>query len=156
MTATIATHKSRFGYHACDYATYQKVRKLNSLYCEAQKKFAAWQRWNNKEPQNRVIRKKIRDSKGHVVGYQAPVPMPEPPMDSTFLHKRERKVYRHGGWQHKHGVAVTYYELLDYGNLIREDYRRTKPVPTPEEIVPLKMNEETINIMYERDGVSQA
>jgi hypothetical protein len=146
MTATATIHKSKWGFHPCSYETYRKLRKLNALYGEALKQLAQWNRWNNKAPHNRVIRKKIRDSKGHTVGYQAPIPWDEPEIDSIFLDRKEKKVYGHQGHSYKHGIMVPYYELLDYG--IPEDYRRCYPVATAEEVQPLSISESEIDRLY--------
>jgi hypothetical protein len=43
---------------------------------------STWQRWARKLPHNRVLRVPTRDGLGRVIGYGAPVPVPEPPLPS--------------------------------------------------------------------------
>lgn len=46
---SIATvNKGRFGYHACDYETYRKLKYLHKRYWETVYAVARWRRWNNK------------------------------------------------------------------------------------------------------------
>ena len=71
-------HQSRWGYHPCSYETFAKLKRLKKAYWQRIRDSAAWERWARKEPQNRVIRKRIRNEAGQVIGYEAPVPRPEP------------------------------------------------------------------------------
>src|SRR5262245_7884384 len=77
-------HRSRWGWHPCDYATFRLLRELN-LRCErALRQFAAWQRWQRKLPHNRLIRRVVRDDRGKKVGREVVGPMPEPPLPAVF------------------------------------------------------------------------
>jgi hypothetical protein len=144
------THKSRWGFHACSYQTYRKLRFLNFWYIESLKKAAAWERWNRKATQNRVIRKKLRDSQGNCVGYAGPVPQDEPKISTTFTERTLKRVYCHphynGGVPKKHGFEIPVIETYDYG--VQEDYRRTQPYEKAEGVLPLKMSVELIDRLY--------
>jgi len=70
--------KGRWGFYPCEYEVYRKLKKLNAAYYKSERREAEYLRWCRKEPQNRVIRKKIRNEKKQVVGYEAPIPRPEP------------------------------------------------------------------------------
>lgn len=80
-------YKSKFGCHPCDKETFLKLKEINKAYIEALRMKAAWDRWYRKAPQNRVMRKKLRNSQGQVVFYMAPVPLPEPPINPIFHEK---------------------------------------------------------------------
>jgi len=45
--------RSRFGFHACDAATYRKLKELHKWYWEAVRDFHRWWRWQRKLPTNR-------------------------------------------------------------------------------------------------------
>lgn len=44
----LAEHKSRWGYHPCDYETAQKIRRISKEYWEAKRGYCRWRRWNRK------------------------------------------------------------------------------------------------------------
>lgn len=79
-------HRSRWGFHPCSWAVCSKLNLLNKLYWTWRRKLAALERWNRKEPQNRVRRVRgpkttyVRDGKvygvkGRVVRVE---PLPQP------------------------------------------------------------------------------
>lgn len=49
-------HRSRWGFHPCDWAHFAKLKKLHALYWRATYASAAWRRWQAKLPKNRVHR----------------------------------------------------------------------------------------------------
>lgn len=53
MNETLSTFRSRFGYHPCDFATYEKLRALKKRYWQANRDFHRWWRWQRKQPENR-------------------------------------------------------------------------------------------------------
>ena len=55
----MTTFQSRFGHHPCDHATYLKLRRLHRYHWQSVYDHARWVRWNRKEPQNQVIRKRM-------------------------------------------------------------------------------------------------
>lgn len=121
-------HKGRFGYYPCDYETFKKLKALHKLAWKALYETAAFNRWYRKEPQNRVIRKKIRNSAGQVVGYAAPVARPQPQLTSPF------GLFGLGGNSGFAGLAP---ELED----VISDYRNARmPRKTPEEVRPLRLS----------------
>jgi hypothetical protein len=53
MTTSTTTHRSRYGYHPCDYATWQKLKLLEKCYWQTVRDFHRWWRWQRKQPENR-------------------------------------------------------------------------------------------------------
>jgi hypothetical protein len=129
--------RSRWGFHPCDYQTYRRLKFLNQLHMKAVRMAHAWERWRRKDPHNRVIRHRIRNEKGQIIGYEAPVPLPEPKMCSVFSQKvieqrhvdKKGNIFREGFMQEK---VVT-------NNLwIPADYASArKPVADPGQVQPL-------------------
>jgi hypothetical protein len=118
-------NQGKYGWYPCDIDTYRKLKKLNMAYTKAQHEKAAWDRWDRKEPQNRVMRGKLKNSSGQVVGYQAPLPMPEPELTSIFCKKVVRNVkWGKKGQFYKDGKDETYVELTDLP--IYQDYRNAR------------------------------
>ncbi len=79
--------RSRWGFHPCDHATYRKLKFLNQVYLQAVRLAHAWARWKRKAPHNRVIRRRIHNEKGQTIGYEAPLPLPEPRICDVFSAK---------------------------------------------------------------------
>lgn len=46
-------HKSRWGFHPCDYETFRKLRRVHKAYHEGLRLLARWRRWTAKRPHNR-------------------------------------------------------------------------------------------------------
>lgn len=53
MSTSTDSFRSRFGYHPCDFATWQKLRSLKKCYWQTVKDFHRWWRWQRKRPENR-------------------------------------------------------------------------------------------------------
>ena len=53
MSSTLNQHRSRFGFHPCDYALFCKLKYLHKHYWIALRQFHTWHRWFRKQPQNR-------------------------------------------------------------------------------------------------------
>jgi hypothetical protein len=143
-------HEGKYGWYPCDWATYRKLKELNMAYTKAMHEKAAWERWDRKEPQNRVIRGKLKNSKGQVVGYQAPIPMPEPEL-TTFFCKKVVKNVKWGkkGQYYKEGKDETFVELVD--SSVPKDYRNARfPVAGQEGVTPLTLTLETINVLHNK------
>jgi hypothetical protein len=81
-TLTKESHKSRWGYHPCDYETFLKLKKLKKYYWMTVYRNAQWKRWNAKLPHNRVIKRK-----GIVISQ-----MIEPLVCSVMLSKNSERV----------------------------------------------------------------
>jgi hypothetical protein len=141
-------HKSRFGFHPCDYQTYKKLKILHREYQKAVSQRMKWIRWERKEPHNRVMRERIRNSQGQVVGYGIKVPMPEPEIDPLFCQKRKELVHwDKKGKYHKDGIFREVVDIEDHD--ICENYRRARyPFPT-ENVKPLTISLETIDRLYQ-------
>ena len=142
--------QSRWGYHACDYETFIKLKRLNYLYFKALKMRARWERWDRKEPQNRVIRKWKRDSLGRKIGREIVGPQSEPKTNNIFLEKKitqgyvwDRKIQKH---------ALKDYEVVKIMNInIMEEYQKAKhPQKNKEDVVELKLTKKDINEWYEK------
>lgn len=87
MYCQTQTFQSRWGYHPCSYETSRRLKLISKVYHRAINMAAKWKRWKRKDPKNRAIRQKIRNELGQVIGYQKPIPMPEPilcPIFTTF------------------------------------------------------------------------
>lgn len=142
--------QGKYGWYPCDRETYHKLKKLNMAWNKALHAKARWERWDRKEPQNRVIRNKIRNSNGRVVGYQAPVPMPEPAVSPIFCNKilKNVKIDKKGNY-HKDGKIETFIEMI--GLSIYEDYRKARyPVATEAECTSLSMSLSEIDELYSK------
>jgi hypothetical protein len=79
-TATSNIFKSRWGYHSADYDTYRKLKALHKWYWMSLHMEANHERWYRKQPQNRILRRWIRDEDGRKVGFEIIGPRPEPPI----------------------------------------------------------------------------
>lgn len=136
--------QGKWGYYPCDWETYRKLKAINLAYFKALKSKRRWERWDAKDPKNRICRGKLKDSSGKVVGYQAPHPMPEPEICPIFCKKVTKKVFqdRYGKYDKK-GFDVSYIEIEDSPY---EDYRNARyPKATAEEVKPLFMSMDRIN-----------
>jgi hypothetical protein len=51
----MTTIKGRWGFHPCSHELYRKLKRLHFLAYEAKRRQAAWNRWDRKDPQNRVL-----------------------------------------------------------------------------------------------------
>jgi len=132
MSTVQNVNKSRFGFHACNYDIFLKLKKLKKMYFKALYRNADWTRWSNKHPQNRVLRKWIRNDKGQRIGFNVIGPMEEPKVYPIF-----------GG---RHYVPQGEHALNDMGVLEAYNTART-PYITAEEVKPLKLTIEQINNM---------
>lgn len=132
MTAIQNVNKSRWGYHACDHATFLKLKKLKKLYFKALYRYGEWVRWDRKQPQNRILRKWYRNDKGQKTGFEIVGKKPEPQMYPVF-----------GSYRY---VAEGCHPLNDMGVLDAFNIAR-HPYPTPEAVQPLGLTVEQIDNM---------
>jgi hypothetical protein len=142
----VQVHKSRWGYHPCDYETFLLLKKLNAFYQRALHRYAVWKRWSRKQPHNRVIRKRILDAQGCKVRSEVVGPMPEPCL-CPFFTKRE-KVVRHRNNRGK-TIQEGKAELvrLEFSD-IPEVYRAARtPIPSEDLVPSLKYSPEEIRGM---------
>ena len=117
MTITENIVKGRWGFYPCEYATYQKLRKLFGFYLKSKRMDATHTRWQRKEPQNRIQMERIIDGQGRFCGRKPiivngqPVAIPEPPLMKVSI-----------------------------SNWVEDDYRNARyPKATAEEVKPLKL-----------------
>jgi hypothetical protein len=143
-------HRSRWGWHSCDYQTFLVLKELNKLCERAQHLHAAWCRWQRKAPHNRVSRRAVVDEQGHKVGREVVGPRPEPPLPALFCVRRSvRTLWSADGKPLKEGRLVEKIEFADHG--IPEAYRvARKPAATEAEVVALRLTAEEVRRLLER------
>ncbi len=111
--------KGRWGFHPCSYALYLKLKELNHCVLRAKMAAAAWQRWNRKLPENRLLYRHYKTSthtKKEVIG-----PAPEP--------------------------ATLNLDLV-FANMIYADYRSARfPVSTEVEVKAVVLSEAFVDAM---------
>lgn len=132
MTTIQNVHKSRFGFHACDYPTFLKIKKLHKLYWQAVRRHAEWVRWDRKLPKNRLLKKWYRNEKGQKTGFEIIGPKPEPKRYPIF-------------------GALNYIPQgepsLSSMGVINDYLIARHPYATPEEVKPLCLSIEKIDNM---------
>jgi hypothetical protein len=116
-------HQSKWWFHPCARGVFHKLKRLNIALERARRQVATWKRWDRKHPNNRVSRKRIRNDQGQVIGYESPVPIPEPRLCPVF---------------------TDWHRLIRDG--IADEYRNSRhPVAKPEMVKPLSISEEEID-----------
>ena len=125
MLTQTSVHKGRWGWYPTSFQTYLKLKELNKQVLREKRQLATWERWNRKDPQNRVIRPKLRRD-GQVVGYGAPVPRPEPPVDDKIPSRYVADCIE-----------------VDYANV-------RHPQPSESDVRLLKLSEEEIDRLYQK------
>jgi len=142
-TATVPAHvhQSKWGFHPCDRETFQKLKELNKLYIQALHQKAAYERWERKEPHNRIMRVKLRDGSGNTVGYGAPQDRPEPPLNGLLIKEDYfPDVDRSGRWLKDKKVKRTRVVWALGAELIGEVYKTARqPHPTSEGVKQMKL-----------------
>jgi hypothetical protein len=146
--------KSRWGFHPCSKEVDKKLRKLNAAYQRALSYKAAWNRWDAKKPQNRILYQKIYDNKGRICGRRPildalnePLKYSEPKICPVFCRKVTKKVYydSSGLWV-KDGIERYFIEIQDHGIPALAKQSRT-PVASPELVKPLNLTIEQIDLL---------
>lgn len=145
LTATV--FRSRWGFHPCDYATYRKLKLLHSVYMQSLQLAAAWWRWKRKDPHNRVMRRRIRNTKGQVIGYEAPVLMPEPKLCPLFTRKTAEKCYsdKNGNYSREGFMEVV---VTDDHGIAGDFANARRPAKAESEVQALRVNLATINELH--------
>jgi hypothetical protein len=141
-------HQSKYGWYPCDIETYHKLKAINLAYDQAIHKMKAWERWERKDPKNRVIRKKLKDSTGRVVGYGIAELQPEPEICSIFCKKILKKVnFDKANNYYKDGIERIFIEQLE--GSVYDDYRKARyPMASEAEVRPLIMSMDRIDKLY--------
>jgi hypothetical protein len=142
--------KSRWGFHPCDYPTFRKLKLLNQIYMRAVRLAHAWQRWQRKDPHNRVMRRRIRNDKGQTIGYESPSPLAEPNICPVFSQKTFEK--RHVDKKGNFSAAGFMEEKVVTADLgIPADYAAArKPVSAAAEVRPLHLSLADIDELYDK------
>ncbi len=153
MSTLVASHvhQSRFGYHPCDRETFAKLKELNKLYTKALHQKAAFERWERKEPHNRVSRTKLRDSDGQTVGYGAPQEVPEPKLNGLLIKEEYLSDLTRGGAYVK-GMKTKRAKVswVMGAELIGEVYKTARhPHPTAEGVKMMKLAPHIIATLLE-------
>jgi hypothetical protein len=145
-----AMFQARWGFHPCDYQTYRKLKILNQVYRQAIRLAHAWARWMRKDPHNRVLRRRIRNEKGQTIGYEPPVPLPEPRICSVFFQKiiEIRHVDKKGHFS-REGFEEE--KVFTDDLRIPADYASArKPVANPAEVQSLHQTVAELEALYEK------
>jgi hypothetical protein len=146
-SAMTQVFESKWGFHPVSRETSRKLRFLNGFYQKALHRYAAWNRWDVKSPQNRVHKIRIRDEKGQVIDYRKEE-WKEPKIISLFTQKKTKKSNYHPkkGWIGD-GAIYTYLEMNSLGIPEMSKAART-PYATKESVKPLALSEEQIDALY--------
>jgi len=153
----VDVYESKWGFHPCNREIYAKLRKLNYWLLQAKKSASAYTRWFRKEEQNRVIRKKIRNEKGQVIGYEIIGPKNEPKLHEPFCSFEVPK--RVPGWRWTPRTHKTYWKTshiytFSYSNVyvntfgIEQDYRNAKHPRHIDSVNALVNSPEEIDRLY--------
>lgn len=141
--------QSKWGYHPVSYETSKKLRFINKVFSKAKHVAGAWERWERKEPQNRVIytyikgpndkktKKVLCDDQGN------PVLWKEPNVFNWFFEKKpteRHKYYTSKGWCRSGGLGEA---ILEASRIAR------MPANSPEAVQSLKFSEKEIDEIYE-------
>lgn len=150
MTAEKTVHQSNWGYHPISFESSKKLRFINGVYAKAQHLAGAWERWDRKLPENRVVKRAVRDASGLKIGTEIvkdnsgnPVAWAEPNICSLF-HEKVPSHVKYGGYIR--GSAKD----NGFGEKILSASRQARiPQPTPEDVQPFPFTEEEIDRLYE-------
>lgn len=130
--------QGKYGYYPCSYETYQKLKTLNKHFEKAQHQAACWDRWNNKQPQNRVVRRWTRDAQGRRNGFEIVGRAAEPEMVAPL-----QEVVCRPGWRF---IAM---KCVD----ITQEYRKARyPVDSADKVKPLSITVEEIDALLKELG----
>jgi hypothetical protein len=142
--------QSRWGFHPCNYQTYRKLKFLYQIYLQAIRQAHAWERWKRKDPHNRVIRRRIRNQKGQTIGYEPPVPLPEPKICPVFSqmvfekrHVDKKGNFSREGFMEEKVVTDDLWIPADYASA-------RKPVADQAGVQPLHRTVTELEELYEK------
>lgn len=133
----MSAFESRWGFHSCDYETFKKLKKLHKHYWKAVRGLAAWFRWDRKQPQNRILTKRLKDASGRVTGREVIGPWEEPKYCTVFGQPTEKR-----DW-------LTIPEHLDDHGIIAA-YLNARIPRKMEDVTPLAISAEEIDALYEK------
>jgi hypothetical protein len=141
--------RSRWGFHPCDYAAFRKLKFLNQVHLRAVRMAKAWMRWKRKDPHNRIIRQRIRNERGQVIGYADPVPLPEPRICPVFSQRVfETRLVDKKGVYFKDGFLEE--KIVTDDRWIPTDYTAARiPVANADDVRPLHQSVSELDAFYE-------
>lgn len=142
--------QGRWGWYACDHATFLLYKKLAAHVRKAQAQYCTWLRWNRKQPQNRVLRRHVRDTQGRKCGREVVGPWAEPPLSPVFV---TRSMVR-DSWEsyvQKKEVLKEVVVFNPHGAI--EAYRQARyPKATPEAVRPLALSVDQVKALLAQLG----
>lgn len=119
-------HQSRWGFHPVSYQDYLMLKALHKYHFQALYQRGAWERWNNKDPQNRVTFRKIRNEQGQVIGREITGKVGEPKYNLRGYVIQERQY-----WSSEQRKVVVDHKGLD---IVRDFNSARYPVDTPDQV----------------------
>lgn len=136
-------HQSRWGYHPISYESSRKLRFINSVYAKAQHKAGEWERWDRKQPQNRVKRVYLKNIYGQRIRCVEEHLWEEPQIIPYFHEKIP-------------GKTTSYYTVLGRAaslgvgeKFLKLSRQARTPQPTPQDVLPFPISEEEIDQVYQ-------
>jgi hypothetical protein len=138
--------QSRWGFHPISRESSKKLRFINGKFAKAQHAAGRWERWEHKQPQNRVLMERTspRAKKTPVLGADGkPVLMSEPKVNPLFFITQPTQ---DKGWYQILGRAKS--TGLGEKILMCSRIART-PAATPEDVKELPITEEEIDKLYQ-------
>ena len=136
MSKETNVFQSKWGFHPCNYDIFLKLKKIHKEYYRAVRQLANYDRWNRKDPKNRVIRKWKRNDMGQKIGCEIVGPRTEPYINPVFA---ETVVSRWSGT----------FKVIRFSNII-DDYNKARMPKLRSNVEQLSMTNEQINELYEK------
>src|SRR5262245_25124532 len=132
-------HRSRWGWHPCDYETYLLLKGLNARCERAARRHAEWRRWRRQKPEHRLLREPVIDRDGRRAGTRVVGPKPEPALDPLFCVRRQVRSFRGPGGEPL--IEARWVEEVSFCDLgVPEAYRTARrPVPSEDLVPPLRL-----------------
>lgn len=124
-------HQSKRGWHPCEYSIYLKLKQIRKWYFKTLHDYATYNRWVNKKPENRLIRKWIKDNLGRRIGFEITGDQSEPKYCKSFVSFDKR-----------------YWRNMCF-NPFEEDYQNARIPKSKEEVKPLQHTVEEIVKFYD-------
>lgn len=131
MLMTIQTHQGRFGFHPCDFETFQKLKEAHRLLLRAYRDCKRFIRWHAKMEHNR----------------QGPEPTAPAEFIERGVHRLDKHCFYGDGFLRTpdaEGVLQNYYL-----HILRQLQLARHPKPTPEEVIPLHIPDD-LDVIVER------
>lgn len=126
-------YKGKWGNYNCNYETYLMLRKIKKYYFKAQHQVGTWKRWYRKAPSNRVIREKIRDAKGLLIGYKVIGPRAEPTVNPVLVSKdiNKQRIWHNSAPQEVEVEVLSLHDEIDFQHALSH----CGPYATPGQVV---------------------